>query len=270
MKAMKPGRDDGREWTETAATWVKFVRNGLNYYSEFLNGPALKRMLGNVAGKVTLDIGCGEGCWSRWCAAAGAQVTAIDSSVGLIRAALEEEARRPLGIKYVVADAAELDMLGSETFNVAFCFIAIMDIRDYEGAISEVSRVLKAGGQFVMVLEHPCFTAGRSIDGNVVSAWETRLQNDGTKEFRYYWIADYLRVHSYPVQWKHDRLTSSFVTTGYHRPLSDYIRALSEHGFVVTGFDEPRPLKRGVKVHPAMGKHFRIPQSLVISSVKMR
>jgi 2-polyprenyl-3-methyl-5-hydroxy-6-metoxy-1,4-benzoquinol methylase len=241
----------------------------LNYYSEFLNGPALKRMLGDVTGKVMLDIGCGEGCWSRWCAASGAQVTAIDSSVGLIQAALEGEARRPLGIKYIVADAAKLDMLGSTSYDVAFCFMAITDLQNCEGAISEVARLLKAGGRFATVLEHPCFTAGRSIDRKPVSGWVTRPRADGTKEFLYYWTADYLRAHSYQFEWKHDRLVSSFATTGYHRPLSDHIRILAEHRFVIRGLDEPQPLKKGVEVHPAMSKHYRIPHSLAISSVKV-
>ena len=265
---MKPGRGDAQEWTKAARAWVRFVRNGLNYYSEFLNGPVLKRMLGHLAGKTTLDIGCGEGFWSRWCAAAGARVTAIDRSVGLIGAAQDEEARRPLGIKYLVADAAKLDVLDSETFDIAFCFMAIMDIQDHEGTFSEVSRVLRPRGRFVMVLEHPCFTSGRSIDGKLVSGWETLPKAEGATDFLYYWIADYLRPHSYPCVWKHDRLKSSFVTTGYHRPLSDYIGALAKNGFVITDLEEPQPLKQGVKVHPSMSKHYRVPQSLAISTVK--
>jgi SAM-dependent methyltransferase len=267
---MKPSHDDGREWTDGAEAWVKFVRSGLNYYSEFLNGPALKRMLGQLRAKKVLDMGCGEGCWSRWCAAAGAKVTAVDSSAGLIQAAMEEETRRSLGIEYVVADAANLHMLGSETFGLAFCFMAIMDIQNYEGAISEVARVLKPGGRFVIVMEHPCFTAGRSIDGTPVSGWETRQRDDGPRDFLHYWVADYLQVHSYPCEWKHDRLASSFVTTGYHRPLSDYVRTLVRHGFVITGLEESKPLEEGVRVHPAMEKHYRIPQSIAIACTKTR
>jgi SAM-dependent methyltransferase len=267
---MKPNHNGERRWSEAAPTWVKFVRSGLNYYSEFLNGPALKRIMGQLRGQKVLDVGCGEGCWSRWYAKAGASVTAIDRSEALIQAALEEEARHPLGIRYLVADAGKLDMLDPKSFDVALCFMAIMDIRDYEGAIAEVARVLKAGGRFVMVLEHPCFTAGRSIDGKLVSGWETRQRDDGSREFLYYWLADYLQVHSYPCEWKHDRLASSFVTTGYHRPLSDYVRTLTKHGFVITGLDEPQPLEEGVRVHPPMEKHYRIPQSLAIESMKTR
>ena len=261
--------DDRKRWNEAAKSWVEFVRSGKNYYSEYLNGPALKQMVGDVEGKKILDIGCGEGYFSRFFAKAGAEVTAIDISEGLIKAAVEEEERNPLGVKYFAADAANLNMLESESFDLTFCYMALMDIRNYEGAISEASRVLKTGGIFVVLMEHPCFTMFRVLDGKVVSGWETRLREDNSKEYIYYWIADYLRRHSYTFEWKHDRLSSSFMTTGFHRTLSDYVNALTKHGLVVTGLDEPQPLEEGVRVHAPMKKHYRVPQSMVIEATKI-
>ena len=260
--------DDKKQWNEGAKSWVEFVRSGKNYYSEYLNGPALKRMIGDVEGKKVLDIGCGEGYFSRFFAKTGAEVTGIDLSDALVKAAVDEEERHPLGIKYFAADVANLNMLKSENFDIAFCYMALLDIRNYEGAISEVSRVLKTRGRFVVLMEHPCFTLFRVLDGKVVSGWETHLSENGSKKYLYYWIADYLRRHSYTVEWKHDRLPSSFVTTGFHRPLSDYVNALTKHGLVITRLDEPQPLEEGVRVHPPMKKHYRVPQSMVIEATK--
>jgi 2-polyprenyl-3-methyl-5-hydroxy-6-metoxy-1,4-benzoquinol methylase len=93
------GDEERRQWDEAAKSWVGFVRSGKNYYSEYLNGPALKRTLGDVKGRRVLDIGCGEGCFSRFYAKAGAEVTGIDISEALIEAALEEERRHPLGVR---------------------------------------------------------------------------------------------------------------------------------------------------------------------------
>jgi SAM-dependent methyltransferase len=261
--------EDKKQWNEAAESWVEFVRSGRNYYSEYLNGPALKRIIGKVEKKKLLDVGCGEGCFSRHFAKAGAEVTGIDLSDALIKAAVEEEERHPLGVKYFVADAADLNMLESGSFDLAYCHMALLDIRDYVGAISEASRVLKTGGRFVISMEHPCFTLVRVLNGKVVSGWETHLREDGSKDYPYYWTADYLQRHSYAVEWKHDRLPSSFVTMGFHRPLSDYVNALSKHGLVVTGLDEPQPLEEGVRVHPPMRKHYRVPQSIVIEATKI-
>jgi SAM-dependent methyltransferase len=261
--------EDKKQWNEAAEWWVEFVRSGKNYYSEYLNGPALKRMIGDVEKKKVLDVGCGEGYFSRYFAKAGAQVTGIDLSDDLIKAAAEDEERHPLGVKYFVADAANLNMLRSDSFDLAYCYMALLDIRDYVGAISEASRVLKTGGRFVILMEHPCFTFVRVLNGKVVSGWETRLREDGSNDYLYYWTADYLQRHSYTVEWKHDRLPSSFVTTGFHRPLSDYVNALSKHGLAITGLDEPQPLEEGVKFHPPMKKHYRVPQSIVIEATKI-
>jgi len=257
-----------KQWDEAAKIWVEFVRSGRNYYAEYLNGPALKQTVGSVKGKQVLDIGCGEGYFSRFFAKAGAEVVGIDLSEALIKAAKEEEENRPLGVKYFVADAANLDMLDSEIFDVAYCHMAMGDIPDYEGAIAEVSRVLKTRGRFVIVMAHPCFSI-RSMNGKTIANWETRLRKDGSKEYLHYWVADYLRRHSYDWEWKHDRLSSSFVTTGFHRTLSDYVNVLIKHGLIVTRLDEPGPFEKGVRVHPPMKKHYRVPQSLVIEATKI-
>lgn len=257
-----------RQWNEAAKSFVEFVRSGKNYYAEYLNGPALKRVVGDVKGKEVLDIGCGEGFLSRYFAEAGAEVTAVDISEALIEAAIEEEQRHPLGVTYVATDAANLDMLESESFDVASCHMALMDIADYEAAIGEVSRVLKKGGRFVAVIEHPCFNT-RTLDGKPVSGWETRLREDGSKEYLHYRVGEYFTRHSYTWEWRHERLPSGFVTTGFHRTLSDYVNALSKHGLAVTKFDEPQPMEEGVRLHPPMAKHYRVPQSLVIEATKI-
>jgi SAM-dependent methyltransferase len=225
-------------------------------------------MVGDVEGKKVLDIGCGEGYFSRFFAKASAEVTGIDLSESLIKSAVEEE-RYPLGVKYLAADASNLSMLESESFDVAFCYMALLDIRNYEGAISEAPRILKAGGRFVVLIEHPCFTISRVLDGKVVSGWKTHIPEDCSKEYLYYWIDDYLRRHSYTVEWKHDRLPSSFVTTGFHRPLSDYVNALTKHGLAITRLDESQPLEEEGRVHPPMKKHYRVPQSMVIEATKI-
>jgi ubiquinone/menaquinone biosynthesis C-methylase UbiE len=118
-------------------------------------------MIGDVEREKVLDIGCGEGCFSRFFARTDTSVVGVDLSDALIRAAAEEEQRQPLGVNYFAADAANLDMLESESFDVAFCYMALLDIRDYEGATSEASRVLMTGGRLVVLIEHPCFTQFR-------------------------------------------------------------------------------------------------------------
>ncbi len=245
------------------------MRRGNDYYREFMNGPALKRMMGDVGGMRVLDIACGEGYFSRFYAGQGAYVTGVDVSEDMIKAAVEEENRAPLGIEYHVADASDLSMLEAESFDVAFSFMALMDMEDYESAIGEASRVLKPGGRFVFAMTHPCFEI-RSLDGAEVCGWETRILPDGTKEHLFLRTRDYFKRHSDSVEWKKsERRPYGFTTTSFHRTLSDYVNALSRHGLLVRRIEEPTPTEEGVAVHPSLAKHRNVPHSIVIESVKM-
>ena len=145
-----------------------------------------------------------------------------------------------------------------------------MDIKNYESTIGEASRVLKYGGRFIFIITHPCFES-RSADGVEVCGWETRILPDGSKEHLYLKITDYFQRHIDQIKWrKSERRPYGFTTIHFHRTLSDYVNALSKHGLVVNRLEEPRPTDKGISVHSSLLKHRRIPQSIIIESLKLR
>src|SRR5438128_2141453 len=70
-----------------------------------LEEPYMKEAAGNVRGLTVLDLGCGTGRHTVWLAAAGANVTAVDFSEGM----LEEARRKPqaAGVRFIVHDLHE-------------------------------------------------------------------------------------------------------------------------------------------------------------------
>src|SRR5207248_7080367 len=58
-----------------------------------LEGPALRAAVGDPRGLTALDLGCGTGRHALWLAAAGATVTAVDFSEGM----LAQARRKPGG-----------------------------------------------------------------------------------------------------------------------------------------------------------------------------
>ncbi|NIU82692.1 MAG: methyltransferase domain-containing protein, partial [Candidatus Thorarchaeota archaeon] len=152
--------------------------------------------------KKVLDLGCGEGYYSRVFAELGAHVTGIDFSEEMVNAASEEEIRLPLGINYVTADASNLKEIESCCFDVVFSFMTLMDIEDYEAAVKEVARVLKERGRFIIVTLHPCFEWS---DDRQISGWETRVREDGSKISQYF-LYDYFNQRIETVSWDFERL----------------------------------------------------------------
>ena len=123
---------------ETLASWwdEKQGDEG-DLWHRALITPPLFQLLGSVADQRVLDLACGNGYIARRLARQGACVTGVDASAAMIERARAWEADQPLGIVYHVADAARLDMLTVQAFDVVVCNMALMDLADAAGAIHE-------------------------------------------------------------------------------------------------------------------------------------
>jgi 2-polyprenyl-3-methyl-5-hydroxy-6-metoxy-1,4-benzoquinol methylase len=239
-----------REWNGAAESWVDFVRRGKDYYRDELNNPATFRFIGDVRGRLVLDLACGEGYNTRILAKKGANVTGVDFSEELIQLAKREEEREKLGIRYCVLDATGLKEFSRNSFDLVTCFMSLQDIENYEKAISEVARVLRSQSRFVFSIPHPCFET-IIVNGKRTSA---------TK--RYFGAA------KYNVQWKMERLAKPFRTTSFHRTLTDYFDVLFRNRLFVSRLVEPIPTQKGLLKHPQLREVLRIPQSIVVESIK--
>lgn len=188
-----------------------------------LTDPATAALLGLLPaceGRRVLDLACGQGRVSRELARRGAAVVGIDVSAALLERARAAEARRPVGIGYVLADAARPDTLPGETFDGVVCNFGLADIDDLDGALATVSRVLPGGGWFVFSILHPCFPGW---DADAPSTWPPD--------------AGY-----YAEGWWRASNTGYRGTVGAnHRMLSTYLNRLVRHGLAPTDVVEPPP-----------------------------
>jgi ubiquinone/menaquinone biosynthesis C-methylase UbiE len=53
--------------------------------------------------------------------------------------------------------ASALDGLNDGAFDRVIAPMTLMDVEDYDGAVREVFRVAKPGGELLMSITHPCF-----------------------------------------------------------------------------------------------------------------
>ena len=113
-------------------------------------------LLGPVAGKYVLEVGCGAAQCSRWLADQGARVVGFDlSHRQLAHARRIDDALDRRALPLVQADATALPFR-DESFDIACsAFGAVPFVEDSAAAMREVSRVLRPGGRWVFAVPHP-------------------------------------------------------------------------------------------------------------------
>jgi ubiquinone/menaquinone biosynthesis C-methylase UbiE len=221
------------KWDDLAEWWDNKQGENGDLWHRTLIDPAVLRILGDVSGKDVLDLGCGNGYFSRRLASMGARVTGIDSSAAMIEKARQHETREHMGVVYNVADASHLTMIPDRSFDVVLSNMALDDVENAEGAIRECARVLRKNGRLVASISHPCFDMGRH------SGWLVEKIGLDTTVWRKV-DSHYRTIFEDTVEWGIGE-TERWKTKWYHRPLSWYIRTFRDSGFAVTALEEPEP-----------------------------
>ena len=219
-------------WDQMAEYWDAKLGDEGDLWHRTLIDPPLLQLVGPTAGLRVLDLACGNGYLCRRFARQGAVVSGLDACAPVIERARLREARAPLGIEYHVADAAQLQVFETGTFDLVVCNMALMDIEDAAGALLEVGRVLRHAGRLVASLSHPCFDKVND------SGWSIDYIFPHTTVWRK--ISHYREIAMAEMPWA-EFSDQTILTRAYHRPLSWYFHALRAAGLAVTAFEEPEP-----------------------------
>lgn len=176
------------------------------------------RLLGDVAGRDVLELGCGGGQAGVFLATQGARVTALDVSANQLEHGRGLAARRGVEVRFLEGSADDLAALPDASFDVAFSSYAMGFVEDLERAFREAHRVLRPGGVFAFSWSSPIHMS-------------TSLAPDGTVFFD----------RSYFDPAPHTETDRHGTVVSFHRTYGDWHRALVAAGFVVTDLLEPRP-----------------------------
>ncbi|MBD0323168.1 MAG: class I SAM-dependent methyltransferase [Aldersonia sp.] len=112
-------------------------------------------LLGDVAGKRILEVGCGSAPCSRWLAGQGAHPIGLDLSMGMLRRGVAAMDRGGPRVPLVQADAESLPFADAAFDAACSAFGAVPFVADSARVMREVARVLRPGGRWVFAVNHP-------------------------------------------------------------------------------------------------------------------
>lgn len=244
-------------WNRGAAFWLDFVRSGADYYRTEVHGPALLKACDSVTGLHVLDLGCGEGYFSRALSRAGAQVIGIDIADELLNAAKAQEREEKLGTEYRLLSATDLPRYwDAGSFDLVTGCMSVQDMSDPPRALQGARWVLPEGARMVFSVPHP---------GTDTTYREWERDERGMKiSLR---IDRYFETGPSICNWNMERLKGHWATPYWRRTLSEWCDMIAASNFCIKRLHEPRPSAEQVTVRPNLEDCFRVPYFLIFDLV---
>jgi SAM-dependent methyltransferase len=222
----EPKRDlsrGGTSWEKSADWYDKIIgERGSELYQEVVIPGALD-LLRPTKGEKMLDLGCGQGVFSRALAESGSLVTGIDASRSLV-----EKARRYAGrgrVRYYERDAADLAGLGD--FDGISAILCLQNLEHLDQVCLAAAHVLRPGGRMLWVLNHPAFRIPRQ------SSWGYEEE----RKIQYRRMDAYSSTLSIPIV-MHPGRAESETTVSIHRSLEELAKPALAAGLVMSGLRE--------------------------------
>jgi SAM-dependent methyltransferase len=200
--------------------------NEAGSFNAYYERPATIALLGDVAGRRVLEVGCGPGALTQWLADHGADVTAMDVSPEMVRLATQRTAGRA---RIVTADLAEpLAFAADASFDLVVASLVLHYLADWAAPLAEFHRVLTPRGAVVFSTHHPA------------GDWQLHSRDD------------YFAVKQVTEVWTIGG--APFEVTFWRRPLTAITSAISGAGFVIDQLVEPEPVPELAQRDP---EHYR-------------
>ena len=201
----------GDFWERQAEDWVRWAREpGHDSYWLFHRDRFLELL--PPPGRLTVDVGCGEGRLSRHLKELGHNVVALDWSPTMVRHAHEADP----GLDVREADAAALP-LDDGAADLVVSFMSLMNTDDLGGAVREAARVLAPEGRYCIAIVHPLNTAGSFVSREPDAPFVVE--------------GSYFERTEKELPVERGGLRMTFLDA--HRPLEDYFGALEDAGLAV-------------------------------------
>jgi SAM-dependent methyltransferase len=191
-------------WTQKEITW------GVFHVPESELG-----VLGDVAGKDIVELGCGTAYFSAWLAKRGARPVGVDVTPAQLETA--RRCQQEFGLEFPLVEASAEDVpLPDESFDVALSEFGASIWCEPERWVAEAARLLRPGGQLVFLCNSTLAILCSPDEGSVGE----RLMRPQFGMYRFEWPGE--------------------DDVNFYIPHGDWIRVLRDNGFDVEALLELR------------------------------
>lgn len=130
-------------------SYARWRTSCLGRITDALEQQLLFELLGPVADKAILDVGCGDGAVASELARRGAIVTGLDADPVMIAAAGRRTEIERTELRLIEGQAERLPF-DDAAFDCVVAVTVLCFVRDAERVVAEMARVLKPGGRLVI------------------------------------------------------------------------------------------------------------------------
>jgi SAM-dependent methyltransferase len=163
------------EYDKLAKLYVKRRTDTSRFdYNRDIEVPALIKMIGDVKGKIILDLGCGFGDHAKKLSQQNfKRLVGLDMSKELVNFANGLQIPHA---SFYVGDMRKKLQHKNSSFDIVYSSLAIHYIKNLNPLFKDVNRVLKKGGIFCFSTGHPIFNLMNQQDNHLVGI--TMLPDD--------------------------------------------------------------------------------------------
>lgn len=218
-------------------------------YNDFVEQPAIKKLLPEVKGLQIADLGCGFGDLAMYLIDKGAEhVVGVDISEKML-----EHAKKHPQIQYLQSSMEDIQFNDAQ-FDLIVSSLAFHYVEDFKSLIQKVVTWIRPNGYLVFSTEHPVILSRKCQEGWIIDSNEHKL----------YWPID-----NYGEEGERTQFWGIDGVIKYHRRLSTLINTLILNGLVIQEIDEPESTKEGLEKMPKLINERRRPSFIVIKAQKL-
>lgn len=174
-----------------------------------------------------MDLGCGEGGYSRELSKRGAKVIAVDCAEKVMAYCKSQAEKEHLEITYFIRNSCGLNGIENDSFDIVLASMMLMDCEDFENTIREIRRVLKPSGKLSASVLHPCF----AVNGDGIGRQDTGVDRKVVVA-NYFFPKECLE----PIAKGLNELV-----VWRHRTIEDYVKIFVKCGLIIVDLNEPSP-----------------------------